>query len=94
MTSDRQEPAGKDYSVQRLLLGTHTSDNEQNYVMLAECQLPLEDSDVDARCYDDTAGRSDVGGYGAGAGKVRASGLALQNTVLCNSHDALVDCNA
>jgi histone-binding protein RBBP4 len=27
---------GQDYSKQKLILGTHTSDNEQNYLMLAE----------------------------------------------------------
>ena len=44
----REEPAGKDYSIQQLILGTHTSENEQNYLMRAEVQLPLEDADVDA----------------------------------------------
>lgn len=29
-------PEGANYSIQRLLLGTHTSDNEQNFVMIAE----------------------------------------------------------
>eukprot|EP00850_Spirogloea_muscicola_P022410 SM000292S11265 [mRNA] locus=s292:84556:85301:- [translate_table: standard] len=65
---DKQEPAGKDYSVQRLILGTHTSENEQNYLMLAEVQLPLEDTEIDARQYDDEKG--EVGGFGAGNGKV------------------------
>ena len=37
---------------QRLLLGTHTSDGEQNHVMLAEVALPLEDTEYDARAYD------------------------------------------
>jgi hypothetical protein len=36
---DRVEPPGKDYSVQKLILGTHTSDNEQNYLMIAEVQV-------------------------------------------------------
>ena len=31
----------RDYSVQRLLLGTHTSDGEQNYLEIAEVRLPL-----------------------------------------------------
>eukprot|EP00850_Spirogloea_muscicola_P010545 SM000062S19931 [mRNA] locus=s62:467898:470924:- [translate_table: standard] len=66
---DKQEPAGKDYSVQRLILGTHTSENEQNYLMLAEVQLPLEDTEIDARQYDDEKG--EVGGFGAGNGKVQ-----------------------
>ena len=43
---DRVEPPGKDYSVQKLILGTHTSENEQNHLMIAEVQVrpevPLE----------------------------------------------------
>ena len=38
---DRVEPPGKDYSVQKLILGTHTSENEQNYLMIAEVQVRL-----------------------------------------------------
>jgi histone-binding protein RBBP4 len=66
---DKSEPAGKDYSVQKLILGTHTSDNEQNYLMIAEVQLPLEDTETDARQYDDE--RGEFGGYGGVMGKVR-----------------------
>ena len=33
------EHPSKDYSTQKLLLGTHTSDNEQNYLMIAEVQV-------------------------------------------------------
>lgn len=144
---DRVEPPGKDYSVQKLVLGTHTSENEQNYLMIAEVQvrraerareaapnppprarhppsraragalarsahlqispgahesasnpasvffkptltvqprpipppdpasssqLPLEDVDVDARQNDE---RGEVGGFGAGAGKVQVTHL-------------------
>uniref|UniRef100_A0A0D3FLM7 Histone-binding protein RBBP4-like N-terminal domain-containing protein n=1 Tax=Oryza barthii TaxID=65489 RepID=A0A0D3FLM7_9ORYZ len=36
---DRAEPAGKDHSVQKMVLGTHTSDNEPNYLMLAQVQI-------------------------------------------------------
>lgn len=36
---DREEPPGKDYSVQKMILGTHTSENEPNYLMLAQVQL-------------------------------------------------------
>jgi histone-binding protein RBBP4 len=66
---DRQEPASKDYSVQKLILGTHTSDNEPNYLMLAEVQLPLDDSENDARHYDDE--RGEIGGFGCSGGKVK-----------------------
>ncbi|KAI3786678.1 hypothetical protein L1987_40555 [Smallanthus sonchifolius] len=63
---DRDEPAGKDYSIQKLILGTHTSENESNYLMLAQVQLPLED---DAR-HDDDGDRSDFGGFGSANGKL------------------------
>lgn len=36
---DRVELPGKDYSTQKLILGTHTSENEQNYLMIAEVQV-------------------------------------------------------
>lgn len=67
---DREEPPGKDYSVQKMILGTHTSENEPNYLMLAQVQLPLEDAENDARHYDDD--RSDFGGFGCANGKVLA----------------------
>ncbi|CAK9224331.1 unnamed protein product [Sphagnum troendelagicum] len=63
------EPAGKDYSLQRLIVGTHTSENEPNYLMLAQVQLPSEDSENDARQYDDE--RGDMGGFGCSSGKVQ-----------------------
>eukprot|EP00271_Cylindrocystis_brebissonii_P000883 TRINITY_DN11054_c0_g1_i1.p1 TRINITY_DN11054_c0_g1~~TRINITY_DN11054_c0_g1_i1.p1 ORF type:complete len:458 (-),score=116.75 TRINITY_DN11054_c0_g1_i1:310-1683(-) len=65
---EKREPAGKDYSLQRMVLGTHTADNEQNFLTLAEVQLPLEDAEIDARQYDDE--RGEVGGFGAAQGKV------------------------
>ncbi|RVW72227.1 WD-40 repeat-containing protein MSI1 [Vitis vinifera] len=30
---EREEPPGKDYTVQKMILGTHTSENEPNYLM-------------------------------------------------------------
>ncbi len=42
-----------DYSTHKLLLGTHTSGTEQNYLMVADVRLPLEDTEIDARKYDD-----------------------------------------
>lgn len=35
-----------DHSVQTLLLGTHTAEGEQNYLMRVEVDLPLEDTEV------------------------------------------------
>ncbi|CAI5512204.1 unnamed protein product [Closterium sp. Naga37s-1] len=43
--------------------------NEQNYLMLVDVQLPLDDTETDARQYDEQ--RSDVGGFGAGCAKVQ-----------------------
>lgn len=74
---DKVIPEGKDYSVQRLLLGTHTSGNEQNYLMIAEVRLPKEDTEIDARTFSGSRperesseeGRSN-GGYGGASGKI------------------------
>eukprot|EP01089_Gocevia_fonbrunei_P011814 TRINITY_DN2607_c0_g1_i1.p1 TRINITY_DN2607_c0_g1~~TRINITY_DN2607_c0_g1_i1.p1 ORF type:complete len:425 (+),score=108.49 TRINITY_DN2607_c0_g1_i1:127-1275(+) len=52
---------GKEYSTQKLILGTHTSDAEQNYLMIAEVRLPLEDATFDSRNYDD---QKEGGGFG------------------------------
>mmetsp|Transcript_3413 Transcript_3413/g.8002 ORF Transcript_3413/g.8002 Transcript_3413/m.8002 type:complete len:423 (-) Transcript_3413:214-1482(-) len=57
----------KDYSVQRLILGTHTSDNEQNHLMFAEVRLPLEDTEIDARKYEEKNG---YGGYNGVSGRL------------------------
>ncbi|CAN6841312.1 unnamed protein product [Brassica oleracea] len=61
---DREEPSGKDYSVQKMILGTHTHVNESNYLMLAQVQLPLDDAE-----YDDE--RAEFGGFGSATGKVQ-----------------------
>src|ERR1700682_778265 len=41
--------AGKDYSIQHLILGTHTSGDEANELLIAEVRLPHEDAEIDAR---------------------------------------------
>ncbi|KAA8492986.1 Histone-binding protein RBBP4 [Porphyridium purpureum] len=68
---------GMDYSVQQLLLGTHTSDEEQNSLMVAEVRLPLDSTLADGGSYRDGAGvhskdgAEDAGGFGyGGLGKV------------------------
>ena len=48
--------ADKQYSVQRVVLGTHTSDEEPNYLMLAKVKLPLDSSNIDGRKYDEQRG--------------------------------------
>lgn len=48
--------AGKEYAEHKLILGTHTSDSEQNHLMIATVRLPLADTEIDARKYDDEKG--------------------------------------
>lgn len=56
-------------SKQKLILGTHTSEGEQNYLMIAEVALPTADSEAEAAQYDEE--RGEVGGFGAATGKVQ-----------------------
>ena len=51
-------PEGKDYSVHRLILGTHTSD-EQNHLLIASVQLPNEDAQFDSSHYGKMISLSD-----------------------------------
>lgn len=48
-------PEEKGYSVHRLVLGTHTSD-EQNHLVIASVQLPNDDAQFDASHYDSEKG--------------------------------------
>lgn len=54
--------------IHKLVLGTHTSENEQNHLVLADVKLPGEDTRVEGRKYDDDKG--DHGGFGSVGGKV------------------------
>lgn len=56
---------GKHYSKHRLLLGTHTSSNDANYVQIASVQLPNPVDENDPSKYDDD--REEIGGYSGGA---------------------------
>ncbi|RRT68441.1 hypothetical protein BHE74_00031952 [Ensete ventricosum] len=73
----REEPAGKDYSVQRMILGTHTSDDEPNYLMLAEVRLPVEDAEYDARQFHGE--RGEAGSFGGPGGKVASDRSLLSS---------------
>ena len=53
---DVEKPEGKNYSIHRMILGTHTSDNEPNYLMIATVRLPNEDVELDVRKYDEERG--------------------------------------
>ena len=59
---------GSDHNLHRLVLGTHTSDAEQNYLMIAEVRLPKEETEFPAHKYDDSKG--ELGGFGGVSGKV------------------------
>eukprot|EP01103_Thecamoeba_quadrilineata_P016029 TRINITY_DN5241_c0_g1_i1.p1 TRINITY_DN5241_c0_g1~~TRINITY_DN5241_c0_g1_i1.p1 ORF type:complete len:419 (+),score=62.19 TRINITY_DN5241_c0_g1_i1:113-1258(+) len=65
---DKQTEKGKDFSTQRLLLGTHTSDAEQNYLMIANVRLPHEDADLDLKQFDDQ--RGETSGFKSTSAKV------------------------
>jgi histone-binding protein RBBP4 len=56
--ADKRKP-GKDYSTHRLLIGTHTSGADQNYLQIANVQLPI--SSTELANYDDE--RGEFGGY-------------------------------
>ena len=61
-------PADKPVSVHKMVLGTHTSGDEPNYLMVAEVTLPLPGAEVDARRFDDE--KQEVGGFGGTLNKV------------------------
>ncbi|KAJ3137280.1 CCR4-Not complex caf1 ribonuclease subunit Caf1 [Geranomyces variabilis] len=63
---DIERPEGKDYTVQRLLIGTHTSDSEQNYLQIARVQIPNGSTDADRARLDD----GETGGYGGAECKI------------------------
>jgi len=65
---DKRTPPNKDYAVHRVVLGTHTNDGEQNYLMIGEVRLPLEDTEIDARQYDDE--RGEAGGFAGVSAKI------------------------
>ncbi|EEQ29056.1 Histone acetyltransferase type B subunit 2 [Microsporum canis] len=58
---DKQEDPDKPYSTHRLLLGTHTSSEAQNYLQIAQVQLP-NPRNPEAEDYDEE--RGEIGGYG------------------------------
>lgn len=65
---DKEIVPGKDYAVHRLLLGTHTSGNDQNYLKIATVQVPLSATDLDLSKYDDDKG--EIGGYGGSQSRI------------------------
>ncbi|KAN0064497.1 Histone acetyltransferase type B subunit 2 [Thecaphora frezii] len=67
---DKETPANKPYTQHRLLLGTHTSGQDQNYLQIAQVQLPHTGADgsssepaLDLKEYDEEKG--EIGSYSA-----------------------------
>ncbi|EPT03454.1 hypothetical protein FOMPIDRAFT_1058699 [Fomitopsis schrenkii] len=63
---DKESPANKPYTTHRLLLGTHTSGQAQDYLQIATAQLPKRDDSgsadrLDRADYDDE--RGELGGH-------------------------------
>ncbi|KAJ8515438.1 hypothetical protein ONZ45_g7158 [Pleurotus djamor] len=63
---DKESPANKPYTTHRLLLGTHTSGQAQDYLQIATVQIPRRDSNpssdkLDRGDYDDE--RGELGGH-------------------------------
>ncbi|TVY82705.1 Histone acetyltransferase type B subunit [Lachnellula suecica] len=58
---DVKEPAGKNYTVHRLLIGTHTSNGAQNYLQIANVELP---KNITPNPHDYDEERGEIGGYG------------------------------
>ncbi|KAL1926264.1 hypothetical protein VTP01DRAFT_5961 [Rhizomucor pusillus] len=59
---DVEQRPEKNYKTQRLLLGTHTNDEEPNYLQIASVQLPKSLENVDPRKYEEIT--NEIGGYG------------------------------
>jgi len=72
-------PAGKEHSIHRLLIGTHTANDKPNYLQIAHVELPTN-AHPDARDYDEQ--RGEVGGYGASAnGQAPAMKMTIEQKI-------------
>ncbi|KAH8652316.1 WD40-repeat-containing domain protein [Xylariales sp. PMI_506] len=60
---DVKEPEGKNCRIHRVLIGTHTSEGKQNYLQIAEVEIP-KSVKANPRDYDEE--RGEIGGYGKG----------------------------
>ena len=63
-------PDGRD-SIHKLILGTHTSDNIQNHLILADIKLPLPEAEIVAKKFNDDA--ADISGFGATLEKIKVN---------------------
>lgn len=65
---DVNKPRDRDVNIHKLLLGTHTSEGETNYLMIADISLPKPDAEIVAKAYDDSI--KEVGGFGGVLSKI------------------------
>ncbi|KAG8965172.1 Histone acetyltransferase type B subunit 2 [Tulasnella sp. 419] len=78
---DKESPAGKPYTLHRLLLGTHTSGVQQDYLQIAQVEIPkqlggVDDDDDDGddgalgeESYDED--RGELGRYGSHPSRIQ-----------------------
>ena len=52
---DKTSPAGADYSVSKLVLGTQTATGTDNYLMIMQAKVPKADCQIDASKFEDSA---------------------------------------
>ena len=67
-------PETSDYAIHRLILGTHTSD-EQNHLVIAKLLMPTDEAQFDASKYDHD--RGDFGGFGSITGSFIYSAIVI-----------------
>ena len=67
----KTESDGAAFSQQKLLMGTHTASGEQNHLLIADVRLPKEDTEIDARKFDEDKG--ELGGFGGLTGKLNVT---------------------
>lgn len=67
---DKKEPPGKNYTVHRLLIGTHTSNDAQNYLQIANVELP---KNITPNVHDYDEQRGEIGGYGSSSSSEQAA---------------------
>eukprot|EP01083_Nonionella_stella_P094325 264590_1 len=63
------DPNDVNYSIQRMLIGTHTNDTERDYLMIAEVKLPTVDVSKLSEKYKQQSQCDVYGGFGGAAGK-------------------------
>ncbi|KAK9449836.1 WD40-repeat-containing domain protein [Limtongia smithiae] len=65
---DKETHPGKSYTTHRLLLGTHTSGYDQNYLQIAHVNLPNMEEPLDLRQYDEE--KEEIGGHAVSESRI------------------------